>query len=548
MKRRALVEKMALLTGMGLLTGRSSRAEQKAYAEAPVAMESYAEKGHGYPVYDVKKMGASGDGIKNDGSVIQKAIDSCSKSGGGMVLLHNGIFLSGGLVLKDHVELHISSSATLLGSSEMRLFNVDYKFNYGEPVRSFIYADGAQHISLTGMGKIDGNGHLFESGGSYAVRPWLLQLRACRNVRIENLLFTNSAVWACWLLQCISVKVDGLRIENPISPNRDGIDIDGCRDVTISNCNINTEDDSIAFKVSVKGFPCKDVVITNCILSSRCAAIRFGPDAIDNIENVTVSNCVIRNTRLNGIKIQEAMGATIRNLSFSNIVMDNVRGPISVRVAGWKLESNQPAPFEINDSNWENGKLHNILFDTIRATTPEDNIGISITGTTKTRPQAITFNNIDFSFTGGGTTTQGAIRSVPDLDRHYPEMYIFGDLPAYALYVHHACNLVLNNVQLRLASDDGRPAIVCDDVKDLELTACKIAGSEKSESAIRLQQSRQVFITGCSITRPCKTFVKVEGTESSDIILTGNKLNLSERIFETSPELPESTVKSLNNL
>lgn len=543
MKRRELVEKMALLTGVGMFVGTANAAENSGL---PMADAPGAE--HAYPLYDVKKMGAAADGKKDDSSIIQKAIDDCSQNGGGVVYLGKGVFLCGGIVLKDHVELHVSSGATLLGSPEMEKFNKDYKFNHGEPVRSFIHADGAHHIAITGSGKIDGNGHLFKSGGSYSVRPWLIQLRGCTDVRIENTLLTNSAVWACWLLQCVRVRVNGLRIENPISPNRDGIDIDGCRDVIISNCNINTEDDSIAFKVSVKGFPCKDIVVTNCILSSRCAAIRFGPDAIDNIENVTISNCVIRNTKLNGIKIQEAMGGTIRNLTFSNIVMDDVRGPISIRVAGWKLESNEPAPFEINDSNWENGKLQNILFDNIQATTPKDNICISITGTTKTRPEQITFSNIDFTFTGGGTAQQGARRDVPDLDRHYPEMYIFGDLPAYAFYMHHASNIVLHNVQLRLQADDLRPAIVCDDVVDLELSACKIAGSKNAESVIRLQQSKNVYINSSRVTNTTGTFVRVEGAATSDIVMAGNKLNFSNKHFHATADVKKTAVLASNNI
>ena len=498
-------------------------------------------------IFDARKFGATGNGKTNDAAGIQKAIDACAKNGGGIVLLDNGIFLSGGISFKSNVELHITSSAVLLGSPDLSQYNKDKKSTHGDPSRSFIYAADCHHISITGTGKIDGQGQLFRSDSTYAVRPLLIQLRDCKDVIIRDALLTNSAVWACWLLQCERVKVDGVRIDNPISPNRDGIDIDGCRDVQISNCNIKTEDDSIAFKVSQKGYACRNIVVTNCILSSKCAAIRFGPDAIDDIENVTVSNCVIRNTMLNGIKIQESMGGTIRNLSFSNIVMDNVRGPISIRVAGWKLEENASAPFEINDNDWENGKLQNILFDTIRATTPKDNICISITGTTKTRPEKLTFNNIDFSFMGGGTAAQGARRNVPDLDRDYPEMYIFGDLPAYALYIHHATGIVLNNVQFRLEADDLRPAIVCDDVIDLELTGFKLNGSKNAESAIRLQNTQQVFITGSRPMNEIGTFLRVEGEKTKDILLLGNKLNLAGKMVEITPDVAKSAVTLENN-
>lgn len=498
-------------------------------------------------LFDVRKFGATGNGKTNDAAAIQKAIDACARSGGGRVLLDNGVFLSGGISFKSHVELHITSSAVLLGTPDLNQYNKDRKSTRGEPSRSFVYAADCKHISITGSGKIDGQGQLFPSDSTYAVRPLLIQLRDCTDIIVRDILLTNSAVWAFWLLQCERVKIDGVRIDNPISPNRDGIDIDGSKDVQISNCNIKTEDDSIAFKVSQKGYPCRNIVVTNCILSSKCAAIRFGPDAIDDIENVTISNCVIRNTMLNGIKIQESMGGTMRNLSFSNIVMDNVRGPISIRVAGWKLEQGAAAPFEINDSNWENGKLQNILFDTIRATTPKDNICISITGTTKTRPEQITFNNIDFSFTGGGTAAQGARRNVPDMDRDYPEMYIFGDLPAYALYIHHATGIVLNNVQFRLEADDLRPSIVCDDVIDLELSGFKVNGSKNAQSAIRLQNTQKVFIHGSRALNEIGTFLRVEGEKSGDILLLANKLNLAAKAVETTAEVLKTAINLDNN-
>ncbi len=560
MKRRDLVGKVMGLAAAGTLLNlpgaRAGTVAENATGTKPGAASGNVS-GDGLPanirlsdgnIYDVRKYGAAGDGKKDDAAAIQKAIDECAQNGGGMVLLHNGTFFSGGIVFRSNVELHISSTAVLVASEDISKHNSDHKFDHGEPVRSFIHGDGCHHIAITGSGKIEGQGHLFEAGGSYSVRPLLIQLRACTDVRIRDILLSNSAVWACWLLQCHHVKVDGVRIDNPISPNRDGIDIDGCTEVIISNCNIKTEDDSIAFKVSQKGFPCRNIVVTNCILSSRCAAIRLGPDAADNIENVTVSNCVIRDTRLNGIKIQEALGAVIRNITFSNIVMDNVRGPISIRLAGWKVKEDEPTPFKIDDSDWEMGKLQNVLFENIQATMPDDNICMSITGTTKTRPQQITFSNLDFTFAGGGTAEQGARREVPDLDRHYPEMYIFGELPAYALYIHHASGIVLNNVQFRLRTDDLRPAIVCDDVDDLELSACRIAGSKNAESLIRLQHTKNVFIQGSRTLTETGTFLRVEGSASSDIVVAGNRLDKVRKITEFASGAVKKSVVAANNI
>jgi hypothetical protein len=165
----------------------------------------------------------------------------------------------------------------------------------------------------------------------------------------------------------------------------------------------------------------------------------MGPDAVTNIERVCVSNCVIRDTGMNGVKIQMSFGAVVRDMVFSNLVMDNVSGPISIRLAGWKMEAgNIWAVF--NDSDWEKGKLRDILFENIRARVPGGGLKscISITGTPHTKPRDTTYSNLDVTFPGGGTAEEATRRTVPDLERDYPEFFIFGILPAYGLYVHHA--------------------------------------------------------------------------------------------------------------
>ncbi|WP_460639523.1 glycoside hydrolase family 28 protein [Larkinella harenae] len=541
MKRRNWIEKMGIAS-LGALWS-SGPAEAATGKQGKPRHADATERS----VYNVRTFGATGNGKTNDAPAIQKAIDTCAKNGGGVVLLDKGRFLSTGIAFKSHVELRLTSTATLLGSPDLSRYNKDDKFGFSDSVRSLLYADGCQHIALTGSGTIDGQGKQFRSDRSYAERPQLIQLRGCQDVRISDVLLTNSGMWGCWLLQCVRVRVEGLRIKNLLSPNRDGIDIDGCREVFIANCNIDTEDDSIAFKGSEKGFPCRDVVITNCLISSRCAAIRLGPDAVDAIENITVSNCVIRNTHLNGIKIQETMGAAIQNITFSNIVMENVRGPISIRLAGWKLDPSIQIWAKFDDSHWEQGKLQNILFENIRGTMPRDNIAMSITGTTKTRPRQITFSNVDLTFAGGGTAAQGARRSVPDLERDYPEMYIFGELPAYGLYMHHVSGVVMNNVQFRLADDDQRPALVCDDVDDLELAGFKVAGSARAESVIRLQNTRHVFIHTSRVLNETGTFLRVEGAQSRDILLTGNKLQLARNVLDTATDVPNDAALLAHN-
>ncbi len=506
------------------------------------SVSTTADTGH-RRTFNVREFAAVGDGESNDTGPIQQAIDACAEQGGGIVLLDRGTFLTGTLVLRSHVEMHLTSTAILLGVADLAQYHVDAKVVYKQLNQSLLYAAGCEHVAITGQGTIDGQGKVF-SNGERDSRPVLIRLRDCRNVRIEGVLVKDAASFAVHPIHCQQVRIEGLRIDSRVQPNSDGIDIDGCQDVFISNCNIHSGDDSIALKTIEPGAPCRDVVITNCILSSDCAAIRVGPDAVENIERICVSNCVIRDTRLNGIKIQMAFGVVMRDMVFSNIVMDNVTGPISLRLAGWKLGAgNAWAVFD--DSNWQQGELHNILFENIRARVPADQIKscISITGTPQTKPHAITFSNLDISFAGGGTAQEAARRDVPDLERDYPECYIFGILPAYGLYMHHAQGITLNNVQFHLEAEDLRPAIVSDDVQNLTLTGLQADGYPNAESLIRLQDTQAALLTAVRVLNPLGTFLRVEGERSQRIVLRGNDLDLASKIVSVAEGVPAEAVR-----
>jgi hypothetical protein len=495
-------------------------------------------------VLDVRQFGATGDGRSNDATAIQRAIDQCAQAGGGVVVLDRGTFLSGGLVLRSHVELHLTSTAVLMGVTDLTQYHVDPKVPYKLLDRSLVFAEGCEHVAITGEGTIDGQGKAFPSTDKDA-RPVLIRLRDCHDVRLEGFLVKESPSFGVHPIHCRQMRIEGLRIDSRANPNTDGIDLDGCQDVFVSNCNIRSGDDSIALKTIERGSPCRDIVITNCVLSSTCAAIRIGPDAVTNIERVCVSNCVIRDTGMNGVKIQMAFGAVVRDLVFSNLVMDNVTGPISIRLAGWKLGAgNVWAVFD--DRDWEKGELRNILFENIRARVPGGGVKscISITGTPRTKPREITFSNLDISFPGGGTAEEAARRTVPDLERDYPEYGIFGVLPAYGLYVHHAQGVTLNNVRFHLEGDDLRPAIVCDDVQDIELAGLRADGCRKAESLIRLQDTQGVFITGTRVLQPVGTFLRVEGAGSQRIVLKGNDLDGAAGVLSVGANAPSEAVRS----
>ena len=195
MERRTLLEKVACLaSGSVLLSHGNAKATDWPAANGTKNISNSLKHALDAPLtsYDVRHYGATGNGKTDDAASIQKAIDTCSQHGGGRVLLHNGTFLSSGIAFKSHVELHLTSTATLLGAPDINKYNKDEKFNFSHPIRSLVYADGCQHISITGAGTIDGQGKLFKADESYATRPQLVHLRGCSDVRMHDVFLTNS--------------------------------------------------------------------------------------------------------------------------------------------------------------------------------------------------------------------------------------------------------------------------------------------------------------------------------------------------------------------
>jgi len=234
--------------------------------------------------FRVGYFGAVGDGKTSDTAAIQKAIDACAQSGGGVVVLHNGTFLTETLFLRSHVELHLTSTAVLLSSTNWAAYHADPKALFAIVNLSLIHADGCEDIAITGQGTIDGQGHLFcekmkQSLGEEwwrpaeaTQRPVLIRLRDCRNVQLEGVLLRDSAAFCVCPTDCRQVRIEGLRIECEGVPNNDGLHIIGGQEVFVSNCRIRSGDDCIAIYTYEGDALCRDIVVTNCILSSRYAA------------------------------------------------------------------------------------------------------------------------------------------------------------------------------------------------------------------------------------------------------------------------------------
>ena len=297
-----------------------------------LSLSSYAQR-----IYNVVDYGAVGNKIVDDAKAIQQAIDECSANGGGTVLLPaNHTFMSGPLCLKSNVNLHLEATAVLLANPDEGIYKLSaFGENRGEGMM-WIYANGADNISITGKGTIHGNGIAFmgkELDDSYELkpvttfdpRPHVLTLTDVNNLTIRDITIRDGAYWTVHLIGCDGAVIDGISLLNNLKiRNGDGIDLDHSRNVRISNCHITSGDDCICLK-NRREFeqygPCHDITVTNCVMTSRSCAIKIGSENMDSIYNVVFDNCVI--TRSNrGLGIQNRDEGTVTDVMFSNIIMD----------------------------------------------------------------------------------------------------------------------------------------------------------------------------------------------------------------------------------
>lgn len=287
--------------------------------------------------FNVTGYGAKGNGITDDAKAIQRAIDACSASGGGSVVFPSGkTFMAGPLHLKSNVNLHLQPNSVLLANPDEAVYTESaFRENQGEGMM-WISGKGIQNISITGRGRIDGNGVAFmgrELDDSYELkpvtdfdpRPHVLTLVNASNVKINGVTIANSAYWTVHLVGCHDVAISDISLLNNLKiRNGDGIDIDHSRKVRISNCFIESGDDCICLK-NRREFeeygPCEDVVVTNCIMTSRSCAVKIGSENMDAIRRVLFDNCIITKSN-RGIGIQNRDEGTVSDITFSNMTLD----------------------------------------------------------------------------------------------------------------------------------------------------------------------------------------------------------------------------------
>ncbi|MGB3780170.1 MAG: glycoside hydrolase family 28 protein [Tunicatimonas sp.] len=513
--------------------------------------------------FDVRRYGAQGDGQTLDTEAIQQAIDSCHRAGGGKVYLAGGTFVSGTLYLKSYVTLYLEAGAVLRGSNNLEDFpSIPSRYpSYTgtlETNKALIYAEDAQHISIEGRGTIDGNGDHWVNGPygfpSFSKRPRIIHLRACQNVVVRDVTLYNSASWVQSYQSCKNLVIDGITVDSRENKdiereryadvpgrNTDGLDLIDCERVRISNCYINSGDDAICLKSFSPDEACRDITISNCVVSSNASGIKIGTETSGRFEDITIQNCVVYDTRNDAIAVMSVDGARIERINIANVSCRNIKGSaVFVRLGNRNRTYRDSA--EVNPPH-----LKDILINNIQGTRISSGNGAVIAGLKNIPVENVVLSNINLNFEGGGAAANPP-RETPENEQAYPKGSMFGTLPTYGIYIRHAKNVTLDNIQLRFLREDERPALIADGVERLEITGIQAAASSQAPALIRFVNVRDGVISESRSRTPVPVFLSVYGDQSANIVVRNNWMkNVQQKISVENASL-ETVVQEFSSV
>lgn len=492
--------------------------------------------------YDVRDYGAVGDGLVKETQALQKAIDACHEAGGGRVVLTAGNYLSGTLYLKSNVELHLTNGAVLKASADVEDYNPEDIFpeNVAFPsenmtARHLIIAYQAENIAVTGNGTIDGNSSAFfeplPSGktasyryksGNYPIKEWrpgqMVFFCLCKNVNASDVKLLNAPYWTFFLLGCEDVQIRGLTIENPAATaNGDGIDLDCCRNVTVSDCIIRTGDDSITIRANRnalghQAIASENITVSNCVLSTPCNAIRIGVGE-GEIRNCLFGNIIVPEAS-RGISIvslyrkteNSRHGTSIENIHFSDFIL-NADVPFTVGVGH---EASPP------------GAIRDISFNRFRITA---HAAAQIAGNDIVQVQRIALNNIQWVGKDGSTNLEFR-NGIPQPLSHHGYRGRDGSpaLPC-ALYGADIDELTIDNLRLRWenVSPLWRDGIFLERVLGLELTRSTLRQPQDDHgAALHCVECVDILVSDCRAANGTETFLHAQSNMVTKFISLRN--------------------------
>ena len=509
----------------------------------------------GAKIYNIRDFGAKGDGTTLDTAAVQAAINACSYDNGGIVLVPAGNFLIGPVELKSNVTLRIVAAGKLLGSTDPKQYHpangipLQGDHTMGDGNTGLVYAANANNVTIEGPGTIDGQGQQLRANGLGGNRRAHLALfYRCTNLVIRDVYFFHSGYHTCRICNCTYVHLDGIRIFSRTVGNNDGLHFISAQHVTVSNCDVRCQDDACAMFGS-----CQFITITNSLFSTRWSAFRFGGGIANNI---AVSNCILYQVFGCPIKLRCEPGSRFENMSFSNLVLDQVTGPISIGAGPMRARGgsrNNPAPASAAPAVVRNISFNNIsgsiiglqdkLDDSTFASSsnPGELHSCIILNCVKGNSiENISFNSLQLTFGGGGTAEMAVRRELPQIADEY---YALGPMPSYGLYARNVHRLTLNNARFETATPDLRPALILDHVTDASISNLNAQGNKDSMAAVCLVGAQDVLLSSTRLLTPASVFLLVEGADNGNITIDGGDISKAATPLAFKSGASESSVK-----
>lgn len=502
-KRRDFL-KLAGLSAAGLMTAVESSMDEHARGQGvtkvPVAVAG---------VFNVRDFGAKGDGTSNDTPAINGAIQAAEASGGGTVRFPAGQYLCYSIRLKSNVALHLGHGSVIIAADPLPLgqsggydepepdqpWEQYQDFGHNHWHNSLLWGMDLHDISISGPGRIWGRGLVRGNGPlnrtpadrrSQGVGNKSIALKNCYNVLLKDFQIQQGGWFGILATGVDNLLIDGVTIDT----NRDGMDIDCCRNVRVVNCAVNAPgDDGIVLKSSY-ALGClratENVEIGNCYVTGgyECGTmldgtwkklpvkgphtgrIKMGTESNGGFKNITISNCVFDTCQ--GLALESADGALLEDVTISNITMrDITSAPIFMRL-GSRLRG--PAP------STKTGTLQRVIVSNIVCSNSVSRLGCIISGVPGFEIRDVKLSNIYIQHRGGGTKEEEAIQP-PELESGYPEPAMFGNMPSQGFYIRHVNNIELSNIEIAAMADDARPAFVLQDVVGADLFHIKSPAS-----------------------------------------------------------------------
>jgi len=487
--------KFLKLTGVGL----TGSALGSSAVPSSISVVSEVSAGSG-DVFDVRAFGAKGDGKTLDTPSIDKAIAAAAAAGGGTVRLSAGKYLSYSIHLRSNITMYLGPGAVLIAPESPTKGGAGYDppepnawdkfqdFGHSHWHNSMIWGEEISNVSIVGPGLIWGKG-LSRGSGDTALAAGIgnksISLKNCRNVILRDLSILHGGHFAV-----LATGVDNLTIDNlMIDTNRDGIDIDCCRNARVSNCSVNSPwDDAICLKSSYGlGFAraTQNVTITNCYVAGcyeegtmldgtykRIAAayqapqngrIKFGTESNGGFQNITVSNCVVEGCR--GVALETVDGGLLEDVCISNLTMRDITDvPFFLRL-GRRMRGPERVPV---------GELRRVSISNVVVSNCASRQAAIMTGIPGHYLEDVKLSNIYVLHQGGGTRDDAAIQP-PELENAYPEPSRFGPMPAHGFFIRHARGIDMHDIEIQYAKEDLRPAVLLDDVKDASFSRVKLS-------------------------------------------------------------------------